>query len=155
MKLICILGIVGILVIFYPIVLFLELPLLRANLPQLPDDVKIEQWETRFTSCALAGVVFAGVMSFLWYVLAQWKYKINDPQATKGKRASWVRFLVLSVGSVIAISVIFTLIVKRGTILAYLFFFLNGSLCYYLSTLLFSPSSFKYIPWGAAQIRYW
>ena len=148
-----ILGIVLITVIFSLIVILGELPLLSANLPQLPEGITIEQWETGFTTWALGGVGIAGLASLLWYGLAQSVFKINSPEDAKGKSFAWGLLFLLSVIGAIAASAIFAVQVESGGFSVHLFFVLNGGLCYYLSTLLFSPSRFKYIPWGAAQIR--
>ena len=139
-------------VIFYCIVIFVELPLLSANLPQL-DGVTIEQWETGFSSWALGGVCLAGLVSLLWYGLAQWTFKINHPEHAKGKGIFWSVFFLISVLGAIAASFIFTMQVKSGGVAVHLLFVLNGAGCYYLSTLLFSPPILKYIPWGASRIR--
>ena len=144
--------IVLIAVIFHLIVVFVELPFLSANLPQL-ENITIEQWETSFSSWALGGVYLAGVASLLWYVLAQWSFKINHPENAKGKGTIWGLLFLISVVGVIAASFIFTMQVKSGGVAVHLLFFLNGVGCYYLSTLLFSPPVFKFIPWGAARIR--
>ena len=148
-------GIVVIIVIFSSIVVLVELPWLSANLPQLPEGVTIEQWKTSFSSWALGGVGVAGVASLLWYGLAQWRFKINNPKDAKGKGLIWGLLFLFSIIGAIALSAMFTTQVKNGSTSAFLCFIVNGSLCYYLSTLLFSPVVFKYIPWGAAQIRFW
>ena len=148
-------GIVLITAIFSIIVMLVELPWLSANLPQLPEDVTIEQWKTSFSSWAVGGVGIAGVASLLWYGLAQWGFKINNPQNTRGKSLIWGLLFLFSIIGAIALGAIFTTQVKSGGGAVYLCFIVNGFLCYYVSTLLFSPAVFKYIPWGAAQIRFW
>ena len=145
--------IVLITVIFFLIVVLVELPWLSANLPQLPEGITKEQWETSFSSWALGGVCLAGSASLLWYILAQWSFKINHPEDAKGKGITWGVFFLITVIGAIATSVIFTMQVKIGGIAVHLLFVLNGAGCYYLSTLLFSPPVFKFIPWGAARIR--
>ena len=148
-----ILGIAVIIVIFCLIVVLVELPSLSANLPQLPEGITIEQWETSFTTWALGGVSIAGLASLLWYGLAEWGFKINNPEDAKGKSLTWGLLFLLAVIGAIAASALFTAQVESGGFSVHLLFVLNGVFCYYLPTVLFSPSSFKYIPWGAAQIR--
>ena len=133
---------------------YLESLFLDANPPQLPEGVKIEQWMASFKTWAFVCVGAAGSASLLWYFLAQRIFKINRWEDTRGKRPIW---LLLSLLPTIAI-VVSCICVERAEsslIVVYVFFFFNGLLSYYLATLLFSPSAFKYTPAGAKQIRFW
>ena len=150
-NIVCIIGL--------DVVLFLllsqgELYFYSLNPPMLEGETNVGVWKAGFHSWALRGVIVALGMSLLWYILAQWAFKVNNPEATKGKRLIWFMFYLLSVIGAIAIGAIFEARFKSGsTISVYLFFVANGILCYHLPTALCSPSSFKYIPWGAALIR--
>ena len=138
-------------VVFCLIAWFVEPFLLSLN-PQLPEGIEVGQWKTGFRIWSLFGVIFAGAMSVLWYICA-YKLKISDSQSAKGKESIWILLLIISILSAIGVAVIFTIRLKFGNFLVYFFFLLNGTLCYYISTLLFSPPSSKHIPWGASLIR--
>jgi hypothetical protein len=120
--------------------------------PQIVGDTTIEQWKADFQIWALGLVVVAGMTIVLWYVLAQRFFKIEKPQSTE-KRWIWILFFLLPIISVIVAGVFFAGRAESRFVLP--FFVLNGVGPYYLATLLFSPSSFKYIPWGASRIRRW
>ena len=139
-------------VVFCLIAWFVEPFLLSLNSLQLPEGIEVGQWKTGFRNWSLFGVIFAGAMSVLWYFYA-YKFKISDSQSAKGKESIWVLLLIISILSAIGVAVIFTIRLKIGNFLVYLFFLINGPLCYYISTLLFSPSSSQYIPWWSSQIR--
>ena len=105
--------------------------------PQIASDITIEQWKGSFQKWAIIGVGTAFSASLLWYILAQWVFKINNPQAA-GKRLIWALLALFPIGAIIA-GVIGIKPAESDLALAYLFFVLNGLLCYYLATLLFSP----------------
>lgn len=129
-----------------------ELFLLDAYPPQMTGDVEIGQWMTSFKKWASICIACAGVASLLWYILAQWVFKINRWEDTGGKRPIWLLLFLIPIIMTV-ISCIFIEPTESSQWLIYLFFFLNGLIPYYLITLLFSPSSFKYIPIGAKGIR--
>ena len=132
-------------------VIYVEIPVLETYPPQLPDNLTMGQWMASFQKWALVCVVSAGVASLLWYVLAQWVFKINRWEDT-GKRMFWVLLFLVPITTII-VSCIYVEEVENTLMWTSLPFALNGLLPYYLTTLLFSPLSFKYIPIGAKQIR--
>ena len=143
-----ILGVVGIPVVVYLATIFVVLPWLSADLPELPDDMDRKDWEGDFTLCLSIGVGFSLLASVLWYGFAQWRFKINNPEDAKGKRKFWVLLFIISGIATIVAIVFFTMLVKSGDVRVYaLFVFIGPLLCYYLPTRLFSPTRFKYIPW--------
>ena len=133
-----------------------EPAILEAYPPRLPGPqesghLEIGQWISSFQKWAILCVVSAALASLLWYIWAQWVFQINRGKGA-GKRTVW--FLLFLVPIIISIvSCIYVAEAKSSLWLANLFFFLNGLLPYYLTTLLFSPLSFKYAPIGAEQIR--
>ncbi len=152
-------GILVIIGLFFLLVILGEVLIFEAYPPQLPDTGTTEQqqqqwmWIASFESWARVCVAIAGAASLLWYGLAQWTFKIRNEGKGSEKRVVWgLLFLFPIVAGIVS-----CILVDRAEKMwiAYLFFILNGLIPYYLATLLFSPASFKYIPWGAKQIRRW
>ena len=119
--------------------------------PQQPGHLEIGQWISSFQKWAILCVVSAALASLLWYILAQWGFKINRGEEA-GKRIVWYLLFLVPIITII-VSCIYVEEAESSLWLAKLFFALNGLLPYYLTTLLFSPLSFKYVPLGAEQIR--
>ena len=141
-NVVCILVII---VLFGVAVIYVETPILEAYPPQLSStsNLTIGQWISSFQKWAILCVVSAGLTSLFWYVLAQWVFTINNEGKGAGKRIVWVLlFLAPIIMSIV--SSIYVEAAESGLWRAYLFFALNGLLLYYLTTLLFSPLSFKY-----------
>lgn len=132
----------------------LELWFLDANPPELLQGVKIEQWMASFQAWAFVCLGTAGFTSLLWYFLAQRIFKINRWEDTEGKRPIWLLLFLLPIIAIV-VSCFCVERTESSLIVVYLFFILNGLLPYYLATLLFSPSTFKYTPAGAKGVRFW
>ena len=148
--------IVGILIVtaFFLLLVYLQREFLDRNLPQLPDGVTPQQWVGSFIGWAHFCVVSAAIASLLWYGLAQWVFKIRKWEDTE-KRPWWIALCILPLAAIIA-SCIFVKRAEDGLRLEQcIFFLINGLFSYYISTVLFSPSSFKYTPVLAKRIRYW
>ena len=129
-----------------------EPPILEAYPPQLSDNnLTIAQWVANFQNWAIWCVISAGLASLLWYVLGQFGFKINTGKGVR-KRIVWYLLSFIPIITII-MSYIYIGEAESSLWLAKLFFVLNGILPYYLTTLLFSPPSFKYAPLGAKQIR--
>lgn len=148
-----IVGIVIIAVVFSLIVTLVGPSLWSANLPQLPENMTIDQWETGFGNHGLIGVVFAGIASLFWYCLCQWAFKIYNPQDVEKKGYIWLTLFLLTVILSLVLAFVFTLNFKVGGTYVYLFYVGNCGLCYYLSTFIFFTPTFQHIPWPAAHIR--
>ena len=129
-----------------------ELFLLDTYPPQLPGDVTLGQWMTSFKKWASICIASAAFASLLWYILAQWGFKINRWEDTGGKRPIWLLLFLIPIIMTV-ISCIYIEPTESNQWLIYLFFLLNGLLPYYVTTLLLSPSTFKYIPVGAKKVR--
>ncbi len=145
-------GIALITVAFVSLV-FAQLWFLDVNQPEL-SGVTPEQWMASFQRWAFICVASAGLASLLWYVLAQWAFKINRWE-NAGKRSIWISLFLLPTIAIV-VSIIFVERAESGLRFEqYVFFLINGLLSYYFSTLLFSPSAFKYTPTGAKYVRHW
>lgn len=119
-------------------------------------DVSIEDWANEYTKWA--GQYGIGITSFgilLWYILAQWVFKVDDYKKS-GKRNWWITFFLFPItGVIISLLILVVSPIQSGFFWVVLFSILVPILCYWITTLLFSPSSFKYTPWGASKIRHW
>jgi len=145
-------GIVAIVGVFYLLVSTGEYQLLYSSvLP--PDGTMIEDWLSEFQKWAIIVIVVSGLTSLFWYIMAQFAFHV-DSWKESDKRGFWGVLILAPVIAVI-VAVLFTQGPKTGGWLVYLLYGLNGLLCYYLSTVLFSPPSFKYTPWGATKLRRW
>lgn len=152
---ICLSAIVGITAVVCSVGVAVEQSLFDVFHPQIPPPTKLSEWKDSFEDCARSVALVSGVTGIIWYVLAQWVFKIIQFHSA-GKRGTWALLFVLPVialvGAVIYLSPAETGI---GLYLAYLFFALNSVVYYYILTLFISPSSFKYSPVGAGIIRRW
>lgn len=147
-------GIAGIFCLFFFVGIDLELWFLDSNPPQLPSNLTLGEWKASFELWISVCVGCAGAASLLWYILAQWIFKINRWQDTE-KRSTWIWLYFLLPFAAFIISVICVKRTDSSQTWIYLFFFLTGLVHYYIATLLFSPSSFKFTPIGAKYIRHW
>ena len=145
-------AILLIIAIFGFAIIYVETLILEVYPPQLSGDLKKGQWIKSFQNWAALCVGSAAISSILWFILAQWGFKINRWEDTEGKRPIWF-FLFLVPIIVVIVSCIFIKQTESSLLLVYCFFLLNGLAPYYISTLLFSPSAFKYVPVLAKAIR--
>jgi len=116
----------------------------------------IERWLPSFREYALYGILIAWVAALVWYVLAQWVLKVNKYKES-GKRAVWLTLTLVAILPVIIFSVIQSIDspLQEGFVIPSLMYLLNFIISFYLPTLLFSPSSFKFAPIPAKSIRRW
>ena len=146
-----ILGIPLITVVFICIVIFVEVPILEDNPPQLPENVTVGEWLSSFQFWALICVGSAALTSFIWCGFGQKVFKANDDKPS-GKRGLWgILFLIPALA--IIFSILFIEQAENESWLAYVCFIVNGLVPYYLATLFFSPTSVKYTPIGSMIIR--
>lgn len=144
-------GILIISVCFYLLANFVEKDLILERLVIPPPGVKLPQWLDSFKFWANWGITVSLVAILLWYVIAQWGFKVNHWSAS-GKRVIWSLFFILPV-IVIILGFVLTQQAQEFGWIVYLFYIFNGVLSYYLATALFSPSSFKYTPLWADKLR--
>ena len=141
--------------VFSLLIVFGELYFFDVNPPQLREGTTIEQWKVGFQRWAYVCAGVSGAVSLLWYILAQWHFKINKWKDTESNRWMWFLFwfLCLTLPIIFIVARVGVEEVESSPIWVYVFFVVNGLLPYYLITLFFSPSAFKYIPIGAKRVR--
>ncbi|NIM16672.1 MAG: hypothetical protein GTO45_32200 [Candidatus Aminicenantes bacterium] len=116
----------------------------------------IEQWIPEFKKYAIYGIIGAWLCAMIWYAAAQWGMKVNK-FSEAGKRYVWWLFTVLALLPVVIFSIIQAIKspLQEGLVFPPLIYFLNFIITFYLPTLFFSPSSFKYAPVPAKFFRRW
>lgn len=119
----------------------------------IPVEGTTEAWIESFGRWATLSIYGSFAAGMLWYVLGQWVFKVNDWRQS-GKRPVWLLLMTVPF-ALFVLSCVFTSRPQEGALYAYLFYFLNSHLTYYLATTLFSPSSFMYTPLGASTLRHW
>ncbi len=118
-----------------------------------PANVKLEDWLESFKWWGTAGITASWASSLLWYVQGQWLFKVNDWRRANNRPVWVVMFFAPVV--VVILGILFTEQAQEGAILAYIFYAVNWVICFYLATVFFSPSAFKYDPLGAKFLRRW
>lgn len=149
-------NVVGVLVLagaFYLLMNFAEVYVLNSGRVIPREDITIEEWIDEFRQWASLVIGAGTVTSLLWYGLGQWGFGVNDWRASN-RRPVWLLLALVPAGAAI-LSMVVTRQPQEGWFYAPAFYLLNGLLCYYLQTALFSPSSFKYTPLGASRLRVW
>jgi len=120
-----------------------------------PADGSIEDWVSEYIKWAgWYGISITAFGNLLWYVLAQWVFHVDEYKKSE-KRRVWISFFLFPIAGVIIslLRLVFNPI--QSGIPWVVLVSLVPILCYWITTLLFSPSSFKYNPWGASAIRHW
>ena len=117
-------------------------------------DITLDAWRELFRHLAQLGIAVALLAALFWFLLGQWVFGMNRWTNANKKRTVWLGLLVVSALAVVP-GVVLTPAVQEWGRLAWAFDLLNNLSLYYLATLLFSPSSFKYVPWLATSLRYW
>ncbi len=113
--------------------------------------VTLDQWLSSFKLWGVIGILTALAASLLWYILAQWVFRVNN-LSDAGPRRVWEALILIPILSVVA-ALFFTRSAQAGEMLAYALYIVNALLCYYFSTVLFSPSSHKFVPYFASFLR--
>lgn len=117
-------------------------------------ELTLDAWRELFRYWAALGVVIALSAALFWFALGQWVFGMNNWTNTGNKRWLWLGLLVLAALAAVP-GFLLTPTVQEGGRVAWLFYLANNLVVYYVGTVLFSPSSFKYIPTGASAVRYW
>lgn len=138
---------------FFLLMVFVEQDLALYWIVVPPANVTLEEWLDSFELWATCGIVISLLASIGWYALGQWGYNISTWKETDKRPIWWLFFLISLIG--VALGMLLAKRAQEGMALAYLFYFINGALSFYLETALFSPLSFKYTPIGASKIRRW
>jgi hypothetical protein len=137
--------------VFFGLVASVERPIMEYYInPQL--DTSIDTWIDDFMMASVvnAWVSFAGILT--WYVLALFVFRVTNP-ANANKRIQWLLIGVITIAICGFLGGSQLDRPQDGNVWPYVLFPLNSFLMYYISTLLFSPSSFKYTPYLASYIR--
>ena len=116
-------------------------------------DILLDDWRAAFRLWANTGIAGAFVSAMLWFFLGQWASGLNH-WTNAGKRSIWLWLLVVSLATA-APGVVLTPTTQEWGRLSVVFYVGNNLFVYYLATLLCSPPSYKYTPYGAAAVRYW
>ena len=112
---------------------------------------ELDKWLDIFRHWAFIVVLTGWATALIWYILGSLVFKVNEFEKSN-RRPVW---LLLGILPIIAIiwGGMATPVAQAGTVWAWVIYVINGLGVYYVSTVLFSPSSFKYNPCGAAVLR--
>lgn len=151
-------GIVG-MIFIGALIYFFAIPAedqLLDSLVTTGPNITLDAWREVFRNWAMLGIGIALAAALFWFVLGQWGFSMNQWKTANNKRWAWWGGLFVVAILAAAPGYYFTPTVQEGGRLTLLFYLANNVLVYYVGTLLFSPSSFKYMPLGATSVRrYW
>jgi hypothetical protein len=154
MKPILMIILMGILAfLFVLLVIFVEDPLMDSYVSTGPN-ITLDLWREAFRYWAQIGIASAAIAALIWFVLGQWLTSMNNWVAANKKRTAWLGLFLVAALSVIP-GIVLTPAAQEWGRLAWAFYLINNLGLYYLATALFSPSSFKYVPWLSMRLRYW
>lgn len=114
----------------------------------------LDVWVDDFVIAAQLGAWITLGLVVLWYILGQWSLKVFSWQ-NGGKRLLWFILGVASVVASLGIGFLMTERTQAGGEWAWVFYTINPILLYYASTLLFSPTAYKYAAPLATYVRRW
>jgi hypothetical protein len=117
-------------------------------------NMTLDAWRESFRYWAQIGIAIAAIAALTWFVLGQWFTNMNYWATANKKRTAWLG-LFLVAGLAVIPGLVLTPTAQEWGRLAWAFYILNNLGLYYLATVLFSPSSFKYVPWLSMRVRYW
>ena len=141
---------------FVAVVYWLLLGFVQEDLVQRrvePIGMRLPEWLLGFRFWGRTGILISLAAGLFWYLLAQWKFKIDFWKDSR-RRVAWALFFLLPAAAAIG-GAYFTSSVKEGAWVTNVFFGFNALTSYYFETALFSPSAFKYTPIGAQRVRVW
>lgn len=139
-------------VLFFLLVIPAEDQLLDTFVSTGPD-LTLDAWREVFRLWAQVGIGVSLLAALLWFGFGQLS-SMNRWSNANRKRVVWLGFFLVAAAGVIP-GMIFTPTVQEWGGLAWAGYIANNLSLYYLATLLFSPSSFKYVPWFSIRLRYW
>jgi len=153
-ALILIVIVAAILLLFYFFVIPAENQLMESLVNTGPEII-LDDWLMLFQKMALFGVSVSLIAAVVWYALGQWFFNLNYwTNANRKKRWIWLALLGVSLLAAVPADLLTPRVQEWGK-LATVFYVANNFFIYYFVTLVWSPSSFKYTPLGAAALRYW
>lgn len=113
--------------------------------------ITFERWIPEYHDWVLVIGTTSLVCSLGWLIISKLMFKVNSPNDT-GRRLYWACGLFLQLGIFTVVQILKTP-VKEGNLALASIFFLLALFGYYIPTVLFTPSSYKYAPLGASVIR--
>lgn len=140
-------------VLFFMLVIPAEDQLMDTFVSTGPD-IMLDVWREVFRRWAQFGIAAALVAALVWFVLGQWFFGMNRWFKANKKRTVWLGLFVVAAMAVVP-GMVLTPAVQEWGRLAWACYIVNNLSLYYLATALFSPSSFKYVPWLSMRLRYW
>ena len=149
-----IIGIIAIGVIWCFIVLNLESLALKELVYPYPN-MTLESWTESFIKGAQYAVVASGILALIWSGFSM-ALNISKWPDTNSLRLRWLILLIIATIATGVLALLYIPAVQTGggKILAYVFYFFNLFVTYWLATALFSPPIVKYIPLGSKRIRF-
>jgi hypothetical protein len=147
-------GYVAVGVLFFLIAEFIEKTWLYSVVSGIPGTLTLDEWLGRFKLNAIIVTASATAIGIVWHALSMFVIKVNNWRASD-KRALWLALALVPVIAVVYVFLFRALPGDHGPGWALLFYVINGLLCYWLATALFSPSSYKYTPWLSRRMRHW
>ena len=148
-----IVGMAFIFFIFAVLIIYGEDPFLDSRVTT-GSGILMDEWRQLFRNWAMIGILISLLAAVLWYLWGQWFINLNDWTKANKKRVVWLLFLLLPCLAFVSAWWL-TPPVQEGALFATVFYLLNNLAVYFFATILFSPSSFKYTPWGAIAVRRW
>lgn len=110
-------------------------------------EITLDEWRVLFSYWAGIGIAISVVAALLWFVLGQWVFSMNRWSTANNKRNVWLMLGAVALAAALP-GILLMPAVQEGGRIAWPFYLLNNIGVFYLSTLIFSPSSFKYAPLG-------
>lgn len=139
--------------LFFLLVIFGEDPLMDSYVSTGPN-ITLDAWRESFRYWAQIGIAITMLAALTWFVLGQWFFNMNSWFRANKKRTVWLGLFLVAALAVVP-GIVLTPSAQEWGRLAWAFYILNNLGLYYLATALFSPSSFKYVPWQSMRLRYW
>ena len=137
----------------YLVLVMVERPFLEGLVQPYPGTT-VNAWIDDFVIAGVWGLwVCVGAVT-IWYILSALVFKVVHWRSG-AKRTWWAALGLTALFVPLGVAFIMTERTVAGGEWAWVFYLLNPVVLFYLTTSLFSPDSFKYVPWGAREIRYW
>jgi hypothetical protein len=115
-------------------------------------EMTLDEWRDLFSYWAAIGIIISVAAALLWFGLGQWVFSMDRWTTANNKRSVWLMLGALALAAAIP-GIVMMPVVQEGGRLAWPLYLLNNLIVFFVSTLIFSPSSFKYTPVGASFLR--
>ena len=126
------------------------------SLATLSNNMSYTRWQEKFFSLTIAAGGLTGVCSLLWFILARWLFKINNPLGV-GRRTIWALLAAVSLAGSIAIPKFYSAMlgIQINIVIIVLFVIFFTVISYWLMSIFITPKPFKYTPVGAQLFSRW